>query len=158
MTPKFDWNVDMDGKGSYKARKNGGRKDFWTGQVCQVSSSLTGQSNRLHQECLAKIKKPAYFTIQLIFTIIHGPHCTFWYYSWVALYISTNFYLYVQCFQFQQNKQIPNKPYIFPNHHRLTSSLDWSNFVSDNRGSVGLFGFDRSWTGLHLILSWEKMK
>ena len=27
-----------------------------------------------------------YFIIQLIFVIIHGPHCTFWYYSWVLLY------------------------------------------------------------------------
>ena len=27
-----------------------------------------------------QIKKPAYFTIQLIFATIHRPHCTFWYY------------------------------------------------------------------------------
>ena len=27
--------------------------------------------------CLVKIKKLAYFTIQLIFAIIHEPYCTF---------------------------------------------------------------------------------
>ena len=42
--------------------------------------------------CLAKIKKPTYFTIQFIFTIIHGSHYT----------ISANFYLYLP--YFQQNK------------------------------------------------------
>ena len=31
--------------------------------------------------CLAKFKKLAYFTIQLIFATIHGSYCTFWYYS-----------------------------------------------------------------------------
>ena len=35
---------------------------------------------------LAKIKKMAYFTIQLIFAIIYELNCTFWYYSWVPLY------------------------------------------------------------------------
>ena len=49
--------------------------------------------------CLAKIKKPTYFTIQLIFVTIyelhytfgtiHGSHCT----------ISTIFYFYLQYFQ-----------------------------------------------------------
>ena len=38
--------------------------------------------------CLAKIKKPTYFTIQLIFATIYGSHCT----------ISANFYLYLQYF------------------------------------------------------------
>ena len=33
-----------------------------------------------------KLFLPTYFTIQLIFVIIYGPHCTFWYYSWVTLY------------------------------------------------------------------------
>ena len=33
-----------------------------------------------------QIKKSAYFTIQLIFATIHGPHYTFWYYLWVSLY------------------------------------------------------------------------
>ena len=27
-----------------------------------------------------------YFTIQLIFATIHGPHCTFWHYLWVSPY------------------------------------------------------------------------
>ena len=43
----------------------------------------TGQKNWL------QIKKPAYFTIQLIFDTIHGSYCT----------ISSNFYIYLQYFQ-----------------------------------------------------------
>ena len=34
--------------------------------------------------CLAK--KPAYFTIKLIFATIHKSNYTFYYYSWVLLY------------------------------------------------------------------------
>ena len=49
--------------------------------------------------CLAKIKKPAYFTIQLIFVTIHRHHCTLWYYNGFHYTISANFYFYLQYFQ-----------------------------------------------------------
>ena len=64
-----------------------------------------------------QIKKPTYFTIQLIFSNIHEPCCTFWYYLWVSLYnfskiLSLFTVLSAKSFQFQQNKRIPNKPLI----------------------------------------------
>ena len=59
------------------------------------------------------IKIINYFTIQFIFTIIHGSHCTFWYYSWTPLYYFNYLLLLftvllIISFQFQQNKQYLN--------------------------------------------------
>ena len=57
--------------------------------------------NKSHLVCVwLQIKKPAFFTIQLIFATIHESHYTFQHYSWVTHYtILTNFYLYLQYFQ-----------------------------------------------------------
>jgi len=69
----------------------------------------------IHLVCVwLQIKKPVYFTIQLIFTIIHGFHYTFWYYSWVPLYyfsyiLPLSIVLSPKNFQFQQNKRIPKQ-------------------------------------------------
>ena len=38
------------------------------------------------------LKISAYLQFQLFFAIIHESHYTFWYYSWVPLYYSANFY------------------------------------------------------------------
>ena len=46
-----------------------------------------------------QIKRPVYFTIQLIFATIYGSYYTFWYYSWSHYIISANFFLYLQYFQ-----------------------------------------------------------
>ena len=61
-----------------------------------------------------KLFLAAFFTIRLIFPTIYGFYYTFWYYSWVSLYYFSQFLplfivLLVKSFQFQQNKQIPNK-------------------------------------------------
>ena len=37
----------------------------------------TSPTKQIISVCLEKIKKQAYFTIQLTFSIICGPHCTF---------------------------------------------------------------------------------
>ena len=62
-----------------------------------------------------------YFTIQLIFATIHKLYYTFWYYLWILLYYFCHLLplftvLSAKKFQFQQNKQIPNRPlvYVFP--------------------------------------------
>ena len=46
-----------------------------------------------------KLKILTYLQFQLIFSTIHESHYTFWYYSWVTLYYSANFYIYLQYFQ-----------------------------------------------------------
>ena len=48
----------------------------------------------MHLDWNEKLKLFHYLTY---FCYYHGPHCTFWHYSWVPL--STNFYLYLQYFQ-----------------------------------------------------------
>ena len=48
----------------------------WPGWITLAGFGFEGDRNKV-EVCLAKIKKPAYFTIQLIFTIICGIHCTF---------------------------------------------------------------------------------
>ena len=60
------------------------------------------------------LKKPTFFTIQLIFATIHGSHCTFWYYSWVLLYyfsylLTLFIVLSAKSFQFQLNKLFLNE-------------------------------------------------
>ena len=46
----------------------------------------------------SKLKKPAYFTIQLIVTIIHESHYTFGTIHGSHNIISSNFYFYLQYF------------------------------------------------------------
>ena len=63
-----------------------------------------------------------YFTIQLIFAIIHGFHCTFRYYSWAPVYYFNLLLLLftvlsVISFQFQQNKWYPNRPFMLIIYH-----------------------------------------
>ena len=63
---------------------------------------------------MALAKKPAFFTIQLIFTTIHGSHCTFCYYSRVLLYyfnylVALFIVFSTKKFQFQLNKRFPNR-------------------------------------------------
>ena len=60
------------------------------------------------------LKKPVFFTIQLIFAIIHRPHCIFWYYSWIPLYyfsylLTLPVLLSIKSFQFQLNKLFLNR-------------------------------------------------
>ena len=63
---------------------------------------------------MALAKKPAFFTIQLIFATIHGSHCTFCYYSRVLLYyfnylVALFIVFSTKKFQFQLNKRFPNR-------------------------------------------------
>ena len=64
------------------------------------------------------LKKIVFFTIQLIFAIIHESHCTFWYYSWIPLYYFSQFLalstvLSIKSFQFQLNKFFPNGLWVY---------------------------------------------
>ena len=81
-------------------------------QICYNSSLLqlkcyTNNNFLLSQSVWLTYFLLIYFTIQLIFAIIHESYCT----------ISANIYLYLRYFQqkffqFQQNKWIPNGPSI----------------------------------------------
>ena len=56
-----------------------------------VFSVFSFQQNKLYPNgplvyVWFQIKKSVYFTIQLIFTTIHGLYCTIWYYSWIIMY------------------------------------------------------------------------
>ena len=92
--------------------------------------------------CLGLLKKPVFFTIQLIFSTIHGSHYTFWYYSWPPLYyfncllvLSTIFL--AKSFQFQLNKLFPNR-HLMRNNWRKWLKQIWvtssSNDVEINGG------------------------
>ena len=92
--------------------------------------------------CLGLLKKPVFFTIQLIFSTIHGSHYTFWYYSWPPLFyfncllvLSTIFL--AKSFQFQLNKLFPNK-HLMRNNWRKWLKQIWvtssSNDVEINGG------------------------
>ena len=82
------------------------------------------------------LKKPTFFTIQIIFATIHGSHCTFWYHSWVLLYYFS--YLLglftafsAKSFQFQLNK-------LFPNRHWMWVTKPQSNKVPTKDASSWL--------------------
>ena len=57
------------------------------------------QSKCILSVCLAKIKKPTYFTIQLILLLFMGPIALFSTVHRSHYTISVNFYLYLQYFQ-----------------------------------------------------------
>ena len=55
----------------------------------KFSKAMNNNKNKLNNEISVRLgldKNENYFTIQLIFTTIHRPHCTFWHYSWILLY------------------------------------------------------------------------
>ena len=74
--------------------------------IIRIQTYLSSASKKVLSMRWLQIKKPTYFTFQLIFNIIHESYCT----------ILTNFYIYISIilltkkFQFQHNKQIPNRP------------------------------------------------
>ena len=82
------------------------------------------------------LKSQFFFTIQLIFSTIHGSHCTFWYYSWSLLYyfsylLTLSTVLSTKSFQFQLNKLFPNR-HLMRNNWRKWLKQIWSTSSSND--------------------------
>ena len=77
------------------------KKGFKTTRVRKENKIFSFPSNFLFQLLCVwlKIKKSAYFTIQLIFATIHRPHVLFDTIYEFHFTISANFYLYLHYFQ-----------------------------------------------------------
>ena len=91
-------------------------RETWETLVKSKQESTTSTITSLVSVWLAYFL-PTYFTIQLIFSIIHEFHCTFWYYSWISLYYFNQHLplftvLSAKNFQFLQNKRISNRPLV----------------------------------------------
>ena len=87
MTPKFDWNVDMDGKGNFKTRKKVEEKIF--GRVRFVRFQALSPVNPIDfiKSVWQKLKMQLILLFSLflllfmdptvLFGTIHDSHCTF---------------------------------------------------------------------------------